>query len=362
MSRHRIDRRHFLALGVAGGAAALVSACAGDDARTTSGQASSTDAGGGSGVHTIATGLYVPWGIAFLRHGTALVSQRDEASIVAIAPDGSKRIVGDVAGVAPRGEGGLQGIAMAPGDESVVFAYYTTDTDNRVATMTFDGERLGAPRPILTGLDAAYNHHGGALLFDRDGSLFVSVGDAAQADVAQDTAALNGSILRIDRTGRPWPGNPFGNEIWSYGHRNVEGMAFDAAGGLWATEFGANSTDELNLIRRGGNYGWPRFEGDSDAPDVIAPEVTWTTEEASPAGLAIVGERAYMGALRGERLWQIPLARTSTGSPAARYVGEYGRIRAVAAAPDGSLWFGTSNTDGRGRASADDDQILRITV
>lgn len=300
--------------------------------------------------------------MAFLPGGDALVTQRDDATVVRVSGSGEVQTVGGVPDAAPRGEAGLQGIAIAPGDESAVFVYYTTDSDNRLVRFDFDGRRLTRPRTLISGLDAAYNHHGGALVFDTDGSLFVAVGDAAEPEVAQDIRALNGKILRVDTDGRRWPDNPFGNEVYSYGHRNVEGLAFDGAGRLWATEFGQNRRDELNLIRRGGNYGWPEFEGESDDPRYLTPEVTWTTQEASPAGLAIVGNRAYVAALRGRRLWEVPLDGESPGEPQARFVNTYGRLRAVAAAPDGSLWVSTSNTDGRGQPTDTDDRLLRVAV
>ncbi|MCH5644292.1 PQQ-dependent sugar dehydrogenase [Gordonia sp. ABSL49_1] len=349
-----IDRRTFLTATALGGVG-LVAGCAQSDQ-----QAPPTTPP--SGITTIADGLNVPWAMAFLAGGDALVTQRDDAAIVRVSPTGQVTTIGDVAGVAPRGEGGLQGIALAPGDESGVYVYYTTASDNRVARMDFDGRRLGPPQPLLTGLDTAPNHHGGALLFDAAGSLFVAVGDAAQPEVAQDVRLLNGKILRIDRAGRPWPGNPFGNAVYSYGHRNVEGLAFDSAGRLWATEFGQNERDELNLIVRGRNYGWPIHEGESDDPAYVAPQVTWSTDEASPAGLAIVGDTAYVAALRGRRLWTVPLRDGRAGSTSSRFDGELGRLRAVEAAPDGSLWISTSNTDGRGASAANDDRILRVPI
>jgi glucose/arabinose dehydrogenase len=147
------------------------------------------------------------------------------------------------------------------------------------------------------------------------------------------------------------------------GHRNNEGLAFDGTGRLWASEFGQDRRDELNLIERGGNYGWPQFEGESDDPRFISPMTTWTTDEASPAGLAIIGDQAYMAALRGRRLWRIPLGDgADVGEPQALFDDTYGRLRAVAAAPDGSLWISTSNTDGRGAPAPGDDRILRVTV
>ncbi|MYR08798.1 PQQ-dependent sugar dehydrogenase [Gordonia sp. SID5947] len=363
-----MDRRQFLTIGAVAGLSVAAVACARETGASSTPSPSSPPPEPGAGrVTVIAEGLNVPWAIGFLRDGSALVTQRDDATIARVTPDGSVVTVGDVPDVAPRGEGGLQGIAIAPGDETTVFVYYTSDEDNRLVRLDFDGRRTSSPRPLLTGLEAAYNHHGGAITVGPDGYLYVAVGDAAQRDVAQDLRELNGKILRLGRDGRPPSDNPFGNEIWSYGHRNVEGLAFDAAGRLWATEFGQDVQDELNVIRRGGNYGWPQVEGretrNGDDTRFIAPAVTWTTDEASPAGLAFVGSTAYVAALRGRRLWRVPLdGDGAAGVPVAMLAESHGRLRSVAAAPDGSLWIGTSNTDGRGRPDAGDDRILQVTV
>ncbi len=365
-----MDRRQFLTAGALAGVAGFVASCAdvepitspSSDSDLTSDAPPTTDAASPTVTATVAEGLNVPWAITFLRDGSALVTQRDDATIVRISPDGDVRTVGDISDAAPRGEGGLQGIALGT-DEDTVFVYYTTERDNRLVRMEFDGERVWNPRPLITGLDTAFNHHGGAVVRGPEGFLYVAVGDATQPEVAQDVNALNGKILRVDDDGRPAPNNPFGNEVWSMGHRNNEGLAFDGAGRLWASEFGQDRRDELNLIERGGNYGWPQFEGESDDPRFIAPMTTWSTDQASPAGLAIIGGQAYMAALRGRRLWQIPLgAGTDVGEPQALFDDTYGRLRAVAAAPDGSLWVSTSNTDGRGASAPGDDRILRVTV
>jgi glucose/arabinose dehydrogenase len=163
--------------------------------------------------------------------------------------------------------------------------------------------------------------------------------------------------------GKPAPGNPDdGSLVWTRGHRNVQGLAFDSAGRLWASEFGQNRFDEVNLIQAGKNYGWPTVEGASDDPRFAAPLVTWRTSEASPSGVAIAGSTLYVAALRGERLWEVPLQGDHTGTPRAALQDQYGRLRAVQLAPDGSLWILTSNRDGRGDPTADDDRILRLTV
>lgn len=312
---------------------------------------------------TIATGLNVPWEIVFLESGDALVSQRDDGSIVRISPSGDVTKVGDVDGASggAGGEGGLLGLALAPDDQSTLFAFVTTGSDNRVVRLTLDGDSIRSQKPILTGIAIGSRHHGGRILFDRAGNLFVSTGDAGDGGLSQDKGSLNGKILRITQNGKAAPGNPFDNRTWSYGHRNIEGLAFDADGRLWATEFGERSADELNLIERGKNYGWPEVEGTSDNGDFVNPKVTWGTDECSPAGLAITRSTAFLGALQGECLFGVRLNGEKVGKPRA-YFGDHGRIRTVVVAPDGALWIATSNTDGRGDVRDDDDRIFRVTL
>jgi glucose/arabinose dehydrogenase len=313
---------------------------------------------------TVADGLNVPWGIAFRPDGDALVAQRDAGSIVRISTDGSVTTVGDVRGSVgqPGGEGGLLGLALDPDDESVLFAYMTTSADDRVVRIDLDGDRLGDIQPILTGIPVGGRHHGGRLLFDQDGHLFVATGEAGNPPEAQKKDSLGGKVLRIDRNGDPAAGNPFGNRTWTYGHRNIEGLAFDADGRLWACEFGENRFDELNLIEKGENYGWPRFEGKSDEKGFVTPKVTWATPECSPSGMAITRSTAFVAALQGECIWAVPLDGTKVDEPRAFFTGRFGRIRTIVVAPDDSLWITTSNTDGRGDPRKRDDRILRVTL
>jgi glucose/arabinose dehydrogenase len=368
-----MERRTLLTGFAAIGAATLVGCGSDDDkptpTRTTSKPPTSTTTQAPTNVDptiasTIATGLNVPWGIVFLESGDALVSQRDEGSIVRISTSGKVTKVGDVDGASggAGGEGGLLGLALAPDDESALFAFVTTDSDNRVVRLTLDGDSLRAQKPILTGIAIGSRHHGGRLLFDGDSNLFVSTGDAGDGALAQDKGSLNGKVLRITRDGKAAPDNPFGNRTWSYGHRNIEGLAYDADGRLWATEFGDEAKDELNLIKRGGNYGWPDVEGTSDNRDFINPKVTWGTDDCSPAGVAITRSTAFLGALQGECLFAVRLDGEDAGKPKAYFGGEHGRIRSVATAPDGALWVTTSNTDGRGDLRKGDDRIFRVTL
>ena len=364
-----VDRRTFLS-GVAGLGAVTLVGCSEDEpdpGPTRSSPSATTrrdDELNPRVAGTIADGLNVPWGIAFLPNGDALVAQRDEGSIVRIAKDGKVSTMGDVRGSVgqPGGEGGLLGLALDPDDDALLYAFVTTSSDDRVVRIELDGDRLGDVRPILTGIPANAFHHGGRLLFDREGNLLVATGEAGNPPEAQKRGSLGGKVLRIDRNGDAANGNPFGNRTWSYGHRNVEGLAFDADGRLWATEFGENRFDELNLIEPGKNYGWPRFEGKSDEDGYVTPKVTWRTDESSPSGLAITRSTAFVAALQGERVYAVPLDGTKAGEPKALFRGEYGRIRTIEVAPDKSLWVTTSNTDGRGDPRNDDDRILRVTL
>ncbi len=315
---------------------------------------------------TIADDLDVPWGLAFFANGDALVSERDRARLVRVTPEGRVTRLGEVSGVAPAtgiGEGGLLGIALAPGDEDTVFAYLTSASDNRLVRLSIRGGRVGRPKALLTGIPTSAHHHGGRLLFAPDGTLFVSAGDAEDSALAQQKGSLAGKILRLRTDGRAASGNPYGNRTWTYGHRNVEGLAFDAQGRLWATEFGDKKADELNRIVKGRNYGWPRVEGRSGNDAYANPAATWSpTSSCSPAGLAITRSTAFVGALQGQCLFSVALDGTDAATPKAHFARDHGRIRNVAVATDGSLWMTTSNTDGRRTPGKNDDKILRVTL
>jgi glucose/arabinose dehydrogenase len=315
-------------------------------------------------VRTIATGLAAPWGVTFLPDGSALVGERDSTRVLAVG-DGPVRPVGTVDGVAPQGEAGLLGLAASPSyaRDRLVYAYLSTSEDNRVVTMTYDGRRLGPPKPVLTGIPNGFIHDGGRLLFAPDGNLFVSTGETGEDRLAQDRDSLGGKILRITPDGEAAPGNPRpGSPVWTMGHRNVQGLAFDDDGRLWATEFGKNTWDELNRIDEGRNYGWPLVEGKGDQREYRNPFVQWRTADASPSGLAFLDGALWAGALRGGRLWQVPLTADGTGAPQDWFVGDYGRLRTVVAAPDGNLWVTTSNRDGRGDPGPRDDRILVVAT
>ncbi len=307
---------------------------------------------------TVATGLSVPWGIAFLPDGDALVAERNTGRILRIG-DGRRRVAMRVPGVnTGAGEGGLLGLAVSPtySRDRLVYAYFTSSSDNRIVRFRLGGR----VRTVLTGLASAGIHNGGRIAFGPDGKLYAGVGDAGNTANAQNRSSLNGKILRMNPDGSVPSGQ--GSRVWSLGHRNVQGLAWDARGRLWASEFGQNARDEVNLIRRGRNYGWPEVEGEGPTGRFTNPLVTWSTSEASPSGAAIIGSNLYVAALRGECVWRIPLRGASLGKPVRMLSGRYGRIRTVVAAPDGTLWVATSNRDGRGSPRSSDDRIVAIRV
>jgi glucose/arabinose dehydrogenase len=318
-------------------------------------------------VATVADQLDVPWAIAFLPDGRALVSERDTGRVVAVSDNGSVAEVQQLESVAG-GEGGLLGLAVSPdyATDGLVYAYYSSSSDNRVVRFRLDGE----VEAVLTGIPRASTHNGGRIAFGPDGFLYVGTGDAAQSSRSQDPGSPAGKILRITGDGEAAPDNPEGgNPMYSLGHRNVQGLAWDAQGRLFATEFGANAADEINLITPGGNYGWPEVEGSGGASTYVEPLVTYETSEASPSGAALLKGSALtpwngdllVGALRGERLLHVNVEGTEVVGTEPLLDGEYGRLRAVTQAPDGSVWVSTSNTDGRGSPASDDDRILRLT-
>ena len=320
-------------------------------------------------VSALATNLEVPWSFAFLPGGDALVTERDSGRLLQVSSSGDVREVQTLP-ESGSGEGGLLGVAVSPDytEDGYIYAYYTTEIDNRVVRF-----RMGEPpEPILTGIPVNTFHDGGRIKFGPDGMLYVTTGDAGRSENSQDRNSLGGKILRIEPDGSIPPDNPFpDNPVYSYGHRNVEGLAWDEEGQLYASEFGASTWDEINRIRAGKNYGWPEVEGrGGEDQGYVDPITVWPTSEASPSGAEIMVEGAipqwegdlFVAALRGERLWHLELNdRDEVVDREKLLDGEVGRVRDVTQAPDGSLWVSTSNRDTYGSPVSDqDDLILRL--
>jgi glucose/arabinose dehydrogenase len=300
-------------------------------------------------------GLDVPWSIALLPDGSSLVSVRNTGEVWHVPEPGTggrASSAGTLPIVHPSGEGGLLGLAVPEDFEAnpVFYAYYSSQNDNRIAAVPWRDGTIDEPRVIFTGIPQGLNHNGGRIAFGPDGYLYVGTGDAGDTSLAQNLGSLGGKILRITRQGRAAPGNPFGGSpIWSYGHRNVQGLAWDSSRRLWASELGANTWDELNLIRPGENYGWPKVEGKAGDPSYVDPVAQWPTADLSPSGITVGPDGAvYIAALRGQSVWRVPVAPDGTaGTPTRHLEGTYGRLRDVRFV-DGRVWVLTNNgTDDR---------------
>lgn len=312
---------------------------------------------------TVASGLAVPWSVVFREDGTPLVSERDSGRVLELAEDGSARPVGTVGGVEAVGEGGLLGLALD--DRDRLYAYSTTAEGNRVQRFPLAGSAgslsLGEPETLLDGLPSASYHNGGRIAFGPDGLLYVTAGDAGQPGRAQDLGSLGGKILRITPDGDVPADNPFpGSPVYSYGHRNPQGLTWAEDGTMFASEFGQNTWDELNIITPGANYGWPEVEGIGGDEDFTDPVQQWEPGEASPSGITHLDGTVVVANLRGAVLRAVPVADPTTSTEL--YPDTYGRLRDVTVAPDGRLWLVTSNTDGRGQPGPDDDRILSVDL
>lgn len=308
------------------------------------------------GITSIATDTDIPWGLVTLPDGSVLYSRRDAQDIVRLDPaTGAKATVGKVPGVqGTDGEGGLMGLEIAPtfSTDNWLYIMHTSPTDNRVVRIKLTGSGPGlaldpgSEQVLLAGLRKSKFHNGGRLRFGPDGKLYIAIGDSEDKEnQPQDKTKLNGKILRINPEGGFPADNPFGNEVWSYGHRNPQGLAFDSQGRLWEQEFG-DTLDETNLIVKGGNYGWPGCEGTNGTcttPGIIAPKRTYPNSEGSCSGIAIVKDVLYVACEYGQRLYREQISGSSPTNVQAFYTGTYGRLRTVEPAPGGAaLWLSTS--------------------
>lgn len=319
----------------------------------------------------LTTGLEAPWGLTFLPDGSALVSERISAEIVRVPAEGGEAVtVGVVPDVAVSSEGGLLGIVASPdfAADRTVYASVSGVDENRIVALTIaeDYGSLEVGHVLLDGIQTADRHHGGRLAIGPDGHLWIGTGDAFEPENAAADDSLNGKILRIAVDGTIPDDNPGDSPVYSSGHRNVQGIAFGPDGTAYASELGHRTWDEINVLQAGADYGWPETEG-VDGSTGEPPIATIHPDDASPSGVAYAAGSLWIGALGGQRLWQLPVdGAAASGGPIEHLVGEYGRIRTVELAPDGALWLITSNTDratwGGTDARPGDDRILRVEI
>ncbi len=315
----------------------------------------------------LATGLEIPWSLDFLPDGSIVFSERP-GRIRLIDSGGHllKEPLLKIEEVAHRGEGGLLGIARHPdfSRNGFIYVYYTyqhnAELRNKVVRYTRREGSLTNAMVILDGIPGNSIHNGGQIRFGQDGLLYITTGDSAQASLAQDVDSLAGKILRLRDDGTIPSDNPFpGSPVYSFGHRNPQGLAWDEQGRLWAMEHGSSAKDELNLIYPGRNYGWPVVRGDESAEGMQKPVLHSGDITFAPSGLAFANGSLFFAGLRSQSLWQA--ATQGEALTLRRHLeGKFGRLRSVVLGPDNLLYITTSNRDGRGLPTSDDDQIIRV--
>ncbi|MES2676091.1 MAG: PQQ-dependent sugar dehydrogenase [Pseudomonadota bacterium] len=326
-------------------------------------------------VDQVATDTDLPWGLVTLPDGSIFYGRRDAHDIVLLdVATGIKKIIGSVPNVrSTDGEGGLLGLAVTPQFPTTdpwLYIHHTSPTDNRVVRIQYrDGILVPATHQVLlSGIGRNKYHDGGRLRFGPDGKLYVATGDAQAAESAQNLNSLNGKILRMNADGSVPSDNPYNNYVWSYGHRNPQGLAFDSRGRLWQQEFGNAVMDETNLVEKGGNYGWPACEGTVShsgsgcaTAGFKAPKQTYSNALASCSGIAIVKDVLYIACLRGNRVYREVINGDSLTNVQQLFVGTYGRLRTVEPTIDGDLWLTTSNSgDKDSIANNSNEQIFKV--
>jgi glucose/arabinose dehydrogenase len=318
-------------------------------------------------VTVVAGGLEAPWALAFAPDGRLFVTERPGR--LRVVRDGRlERAPVATLPVVARGESGLMGLALAPdfARSGRLYVCYTAragrGTVNRLVRYALRDGRLGDEHVVLDGMRAYAIHDGCRVKIGPDGKLWATMGDAGQPALAQERDSRNGKILRLNLDGSVPDDNPFrGSPVFSYGHRNPQGLAWSAGGRLVEDEHGPVHHDEINAILPGRNYGWPEAVGIAHAAGFVDPLAESGNDTWAPSGSAFLGDHLYIAALRGERLLRVTF---DAGGGVARIdtaLDGYGRLRDVVAGPDGALYVATCNRDGRGDPARDDDRILRVT-
>ncbi len=309
-------------------------------------------------IEIITTDLKIPWEIVFLPDNSILMTERD-GNLIHLS-NGFEKEITDVSHV---GEGGLLGITLHPNfsENNYLYLYMTTNTDNRLVRYIYKDYELHEDKIIIEDIPRARFHNGGRIAFGPDNYLYITTGDALDTQLAQDLNSLAGKILRVDEDGGVIDENPFGDHIYSYGHRNPQGLAWDSDGNLWSTEHGPTAQDELNLIKPGKNYGWPIVSGDEEDSDMESParhsgyDYTW-----APSGASYFNNSIFFAGLRGQAIYEAQIKDEKVEDFFVHFKEDFGRIRSIVLGPDEMFYIITNNTDGRGSPEEDDDKLIRI--
>ncbi|MCF7795349.1 PQQ-dependent sugar dehydrogenase [Patescibacteria group bacterium] len=316
----------------------------------------------------VANNLETPWSIVKLPNDSFLLTER-EGQIRLIEANGSSEIIEVIDEARESGEGGLLGMTLHPQfeDNNLIYLYYTyknkeAETVNKVIRAKYVDNSFIDIETIIDNIPGAMYHNGGRIKFGPDNNLYITAGDGQRPEKAQDINYLGGKILRLNEEGGVIEDNLYDNEVYSYGHRNPQGIAWDSEGNLWSTEHGRSATDELNLIRKGANYGWPIIVGSEEREDMESPAIhSGVNETWAPSGAAYYDNNIFFVGLRGNTLYQANIEDIDNIEISKHFAGEFGRLRDVIV-DNGILYFISNNTDGRGEPEEDDDKLYRLDL
>ncbi len=324
-------------------------------------------------VTVITTGVEIPWEIAFLpeskKNEPKKILFTERTGKLKLIANGQVTTVAKIPDVKIYGEGGLMGLTIHPDFQKnkYMYLYYTyaangNETKNRVVRYKYENGNLTDRKVILDNIPGAIYHNGGRIKFGPDGFLYITTGDSLNPSLAQNTNSLAGKILRVTDEGSPATGNPFNNLVYSYGHRNPQGISWDKQGRLWSTEHGRSAPsgfDEVNIIVKGKNYGWPEIQGTETKSGMESPFAQSGQETWAPASAEFINDSFFFAGLKGEALYELRV-ENSNAIIKKHLLNEFGRIRAVTLGPDNLLYISTSNRDGRGKPVSQDDRIIQI--
>lgn len=310
----------------------------------------------------LATKLEVPWSINLMPDNSIILTER--AGNVVIINETITRIkIDEVTSIS---EGGLLGLTLHPEfkNNSQLYLYYTYNSDgktlNKVIRLQLINNELTNKTIIIDKIPGSGVHNGGRIKFGPDNKIYITTGDASNASLAQDLNSLGGKILRLNDDGTIPNDNPLTNSpVYSYGHRNVQGITWDDKGNMWASEHGPSAMDELNIITAGNNYGWPVITGDSKAEGMIAPIIQSGTDTWAPSGIIHHNGSIFFAGLRGQAVYEYKISNNSLVTHLKK---EYGRLRDIIMDDKNYFYILTNNRDGRGVASSNDDLIIKTRL